>query len=56
MSFTTFTAHQMYDNLNDQVKEDELGRACTMHGREDECLQGFGCKTRMEETTSKTLM
>jgi hypothetical protein len=26
------------------MKEDEMGRACGTHGREDEYLQGFGGK------------
>jgi hypothetical protein len=35
------------------VKEDEIGRVCGMHKREDECIQGFGMKTRWKETTMK---
>jgi hypothetical protein len=29
-------------NSNDQVKEDEMDRACGEGGREGECIQGFG--------------
>jgi hypothetical protein len=36
------------------LKEDEIGRVCSMHGREDECIQGFGRKNRRKETTRKT--
>jgi hypothetical protein len=40
-------------NYNDQIKEDEMGRACTTHGGEQECIQGFGEKARRKETTRK---
>jgi hypothetical protein len=26
----------------DEIKENEVGGACGMHGREDECVQGYG--------------
>jgi hypothetical protein len=28
-----------------------MSRACTMHGSEEEYIQGFGGKARMKETT-----
>jgi hypothetical protein len=31
-------------NLNDQVKKDEMGRACSTHGAKDVSRQGFGVK------------
>jgi hypothetical protein len=31
-------------NQNDQVKEDEMGRACSTHGREEGSMQAFGGK------------
>jgi hypothetical protein len=37
-----------------KVKEDEIGRACSMHGREEECIQGCVGKARRKETTRKT--
>jgi hypothetical protein len=30
----------------DQAKEDEMGRACSTHMREEECIQGLGWKAR----------
>jgi hypothetical protein len=38
----------------DQIKENEVGRTCGMHGRGEECVQGFDGKARREETTWKT--
>jgi hypothetical protein len=32
-------------NYNDQVKEDEIERACCKHGREKEWIQNFDWKT-----------
>jgi hypothetical protein len=29
-------------------------KSCTIHGREEECIQGFGGKARRKETTRKT--
>ena len=28
-----------------QIKKNEMGRACGMYGREDRCTHGFGVKT-----------
>jgi hypothetical protein len=31
-----------------------MDRTCRSHGRERECMQGLGGKTRMKETTRNT--
>jgi hypothetical protein len=36
------------------VKEDEMGRASSMNGREEEYIQDFGGKARRKEATRKT--
>jgi hypothetical protein len=41
-------------NQNDQVKEDEMGRTCGIHGGEDECIWDFAWKARRKETIRKT--
>jgi hypothetical protein len=41
-------------NYNDQVKEDEIGRACKMHGGEEKYIYNFGGKARRKETTRET--
>jgi hypothetical protein len=33
-------------NQNDNAEEDELGRACSMHGAEGKCIQRFGGKAK----------
>jgi hypothetical protein len=38
-------------NCNDRVKEDEMGRAFSTYGSEQECMQDFGGKARRKETT-----
>jgi hypothetical protein len=38
---------------NDQVKQDEMGRACSAYG-EEESKQDFGGKARRIETTRRT--
>jgi hypothetical protein len=40
-------------NCNDQVKEDEMGRACGTNGVEEEYIQNIGGKARRKETTRK---
>jgi hypothetical protein len=37
-----------------KVKEDEINRACSTHMGEEECIEGFGWKARIKETTLKT--
>jgi hypothetical protein len=41
-------------NQNDQVKEDEMGRACSTNREEAECIQDIGGKARRKETARKT--
>jgi hypothetical protein len=41
-SFITCTLHQYYSG--DQIKEDEMGGACSTHGRDEKCIQYFGGK------------
>jgi hypothetical protein len=36
------------------VKEDEMGRACSTNGGEEECIQNIGWIARRKETTGKT--
>jgi hypothetical protein len=36
------------------VKGDDLGRACGTYGKREKCIEGFGGKIRMKETTRKT--
>jgi hypothetical protein len=40
-------------NQNDQVKEDELGRACSRNEREEKYIENIGGKARRNETTTK---
>jgi hypothetical protein len=30
--------HNLYSSPNDQVKEDEMGRACSTHGKTEKCI------------------
>jgi hypothetical protein len=39
--------------LNDDFREDEMGSAYSRHGKEEECLQGFGGEVRKRKTTRK---
>jgi hypothetical protein len=38
----------------DQVKEDDMDRACSTNGGEEECKYDIGGKARRKETTRKT--
>jgi hypothetical protein len=40
--------------MSDQVKEDEMGKACSTNGGDEECIQDVGGKARRKETTGKT--
>jgi hypothetical protein len=40
--------------LNDRGKEEKMSKAGSKHGREEECIEDFGGKTRMKETIRKT--
>jgi hypothetical protein len=46
----------MYIRNNDQVKNDEMGVACSRNGGQEECIQDIGGKARRRETTGKTKM
>jgi hypothetical protein len=37
------SGHKYY--LGDQVKEDEMGSACSTHQRDEKCIQNFDWKT-----------
>jgi hypothetical protein len=37
-----------------EVKEGEMGRACSIHVGEQECMQDFGGKAGRKEATMKT--
>jgi len=37
--------HNLYVSPNDQIKEDEMGGACSTHGKNEKCIQYFGRKT-----------
>jgi len=39
---------------SDQVKEDEMGEACSMHGKNYNCIHDFKRYTWTEEITSET--
>jgi hypothetical protein len=41
-------------NYNEEVKEEEMGKEISTHGREEEYIQGFGGKARRKENTRKT--
>jgi hypothetical protein len=36
--------HNLYSS-DDQMKEDEKGKTCSMYGKEEKCIQGFTAKT-----------
>jgi hypothetical protein len=40
--------------LNNQVKEDEMGRTCSTNESVEECIEDIGGKARRKETTRKT--
>jgi hypothetical protein len=49
--------HNLYSSpdIIRQVKANEVvGGACSMHGRGEKSVQGFGGKARRKETTGKT--
>jgi hypothetical protein len=31
--------------VDDQIYDDEVGGACSMHGRDEKCIKNFGSKT-----------
>jgi len=48
----TCTAHQYYSG--NQIKQNEMGRTCSMYGRQETCIPGFGGETGGKETAWKT--
>jgi len=38
----------------DQIKDNDIGGACSTHGRDEKYIQDFGRKILREETTQKT--
>jgi hypothetical protein len=38
-----YTVHQCYSN--DEVKKNEMDGACSVHGVEERCIEGFGGDT-----------
>jgi hypothetical protein len=42
------------NNYSDQVEEDEMGRACSTNGGEEERIYVISGKARRKETTRKT--
>jgi hypothetical protein len=37
-----------------KIKEDEMDKACSTHGREEECVKDFSGKTRRKKSTGNT--
>jgi hypothetical protein len=50
--FTTCTLCYIY-TYNDQFKN-EMSRACSMNGIDEECIRDFGGNAKRKETTMKT--
>jgi hypothetical protein len=48
-SFITCTYHQLL--LGSQLRENEVGRTCGVHWREERRVQGFGGKAQRKKTT-----
>jgi len=38
----------------DQIKEEDMGEACSSHGKYENCMQNLGRRTRREDTTQRT--
>jgi hypothetical protein len=45
--------HNLYSS-DDQVKEGEMGRACSTNIGEEECIKDIGGNSRRKETTGRT--
>jgi hypothetical protein len=45
----------LYSNYysGEQIRENEMGRICDLHGGEERCIQSFDGKTRRKEITWK---
>jgi hypothetical protein len=53
-NFRISTHPQILLGKSNQVKKNEVGRVCGMHGRGQKSVQTFGGKARKKETTWKT--
>jgi hypothetical protein len=42
-------------NEGDEIKDTEMGAACSTHGSYEKCVQHFSRKTVNEEITCKTM-
>jgi hypothetical protein len=52
-NFITFNSSPNTYNYNAQVKEDEVGMACSKLGREEESVHGFSGNARRKDATVK---
>jgi len=52
MSSITCTLQEYYWGV--QVNENEMGGACSSHGKAKKCVHNFGPKTWRKQTTRKT--
>jgi hypothetical protein len=43
-----------YYYYHHQIKQDDIGGVCIMHGREEKCMQNFGRATGREQATFNT--
>jgi hypothetical protein len=48
--------HNLYSTkyYDQQIKKDEMGVACSVHGTDEKCIQSLSYEARMEEVTRKT--
>jgi hypothetical protein len=53
-NFITCTHPQISLGRSSQFKANEVGGACSTHGRGEKSVQGFGEKARGKDTTWKT--
>jgi hypothetical protein len=54
-NFIISTHPQILLGKSNQVKKNEVGRACGMHGKGQKSVQTFGGKARKKETAQKTM-
>jgi hypothetical protein len=40
--------------IGNQVNCIKMGRECSIHGEEEECIEGIGGEARRKQTTGKT--
>jgi hypothetical protein len=56
LGMTSHKVERLWCLISVRVKEDEMGRACSMNGREEECIWDICGKARRKETTGKAKM